>query len=63
MHLDKVVATEGEHVTPDTVIGLMGASGNANCKTAYTDIEWRADRVGGTREPIPSMTACEGPRP
>jgi hypothetical protein len=60
MHLDKVVATEGEHVTPDTVIGLMGASGNANCKTAYTDIEWRADRVGGTREPIPAMTACEG---
>ena len=60
MHLDKVVATEGEHVTPDTVIGLMGGSGNTNCTTAYTDIEWRAVRVAGTREPIPTMSACQG---
>jgi hypothetical protein len=60
MHLNTIVAKEGQLVTPDTVIGTMGASGNGNCRTDYVDIEWRADRLGGTREPIPAMSACEG---
>ncbi len=60
MHLKSIVAKEGQRVTPDTIIGTLGASGNSNCQTAYTDIEWREGRVGGTRNPIPNMTACKG---
>ncbi len=60
MHLSSIVATEGQLVTPGTEIGTMGASGNGNCNTAYVDMEWRAGRLGGDREPIPAMTACVG---
>jgi hypothetical protein len=60
MHLDTIIAKEGQLVTPGTEIGTMGASGNHVCSVAYLDMEWRADRLSGTREPIPAMTACEG---
>jgi murein DD-endopeptidase MepM/ murein hydrolase activator NlpD len=58
-HLNRVLAREGQLVTPATEIGTMGHSGEAApCHTNYVHVEWRAQRLGGTRLPIPSLYAC-----
>jgi hypothetical protein len=58
-HLNTILATEGQLVTPTTEIATMGHNGNVTpCHANYTHIEYRAERVGGTRLPIPSMRAC-----
>jgi hypothetical protein len=61
-HLNQIVATEGQYVTPTTEIATMGHNGNTSpCVTNYTHVEWRAERVGGpTRLPIPALKACVG---
>lgn len=58
-HLNKILATEGQLVTPTTEIATMGHNGNTSpCETNYIHIEYRAERVGGTRLPIPQLKAC-----
>jgi murein DD-endopeptidase MepM/ murein hydrolase activator NlpD len=60
-HLNRVLATEGQLVTPGTEIGTMGHNGNtAPCTVNYLHMEWRAERLGGTRQPIPALRACVG---
>jgi peptidase M23-like protein len=60
-HLNRVLATEGQLVTPATEIGTMGHNGNtAPCHAVYTHMEFRAQRLGGTRLPIPTMYGCVG---
>jgi murein DD-endopeptidase MepM/ murein hydrolase activator NlpD len=58
-HLNRVLAQEGQLVTPATEIGTMGHNGNTYpCHPNYLHMEWRAQRLGGTRMPIPAMSAC-----
>jgi hypothetical protein len=58
-HLDSILATEGQLVTPTTEIATMGHNGNVSpCHPNYIHLEYRAERVGGTRLPIPAMRAC-----
>jgi len=60
-HLNRVLASEGQLVTPATEIGTMGHNGNtAPCHPNYLHLEWRAERLGGTRMPIPTMSGCVG---
>jgi murein DD-endopeptidase MepM/ murein hydrolase activator NlpD len=65
-HLNRVLAKEGQLVTPATLIGTMGRNGNTYpCHAVYTHMEFRSQRVAGTRLPIPTMNAClsGGPQP
>jgi hypothetical protein len=63
-HLNHVLATEGQLVTPGTEIATMGHSGETYpCHTYYVHVEWQAQRLGGTKLPIPSMFACVGSTP
>jgi hypothetical protein len=58
-HLNRVLATTGQLVTPATQIGSMGRNGNTYpCHAVYTHIEFRSQRLAGTRLPIPTMSAC-----
>ena len=58
-HLDSILATEGQLVTPTTEIATMGHNGNvAPCHPNYIHIEYRNMESGGTRLPIPAMKAC-----
>jgi hypothetical protein len=60
-HLNRVLATEGQLVTPETEIGTMGHSGEAApCHTNYVHVEWRNQRLGGTRLVIPTLRGCTG---
>lgn len=58
-HLDSVVAKEGQYVTPSTVIGRMGHSGDvAPCTTNYLHFEVRVGGVKGTRINPGTLLAC-----
>jgi len=58
-HLDSVVATEGQLVTPTTVIGRMGHWGDvAPCTTNYLHFEVREQGVTGPRVDPKSLLAC-----
>jgi hypothetical protein len=63
-HLDDVLITHGQHVTPRTQIGTMGNSGAQEpCDGAYLHFEIRQGGLDGTYEPIPSMRACTATGP
>jgi len=58
-HLYAVLASEGQLVTPATMIGRMGHNGNkAPCTANYLHMEYRVHGVGGTRVPPNVMLAC-----
>ena len=58
-HLDSIVATEGQLVTPQTVIGKMGHWGDiAPCATNYLHFEVRDGGITGTRVNPKSLYAC-----
>ena len=58
-HLDSIVATEGQLVTPQTVIGRMGHWGDvAPCATNYLHFEVREGGITGTRVNPGSLYAC-----
>jgi len=58
-HLDSIVATEGQLVTPQTVIGRMGHWGDvAPCETNYLHFEVREGGITGTRVDPRSLFAC-----
>ncbi len=58
-HLDAVAATEGQLVTPATVIGSMGHWGDAApCSTNYLHFEVREGGLKGTRVDPRSLRAC-----
>ena len=58
-HLDSVLAKDGELVTPATVIGTMGHSGDvAPCTTNYLHFEVRIDGVKGDRVDPGELNAC-----
>ena len=58
-HLDSIVATEGQLVTPQTVIGRMGHWGDiAPCGTNYLHFEVREGGITGTRVNPGSLFAC-----
>lgn len=60
-HLNRILAKEGQLVTPATEIGTMGTNGNiAPCKVAYLHMEWHSMDRNVVRLPIPAMWACEG---
>ena len=60
-HLDSITATEGQLVTPTTVIGLMGHSGDVMpCTTNYLHFEVRSGGVTGVRVNPGSLLACTG---
>ena len=60
-HLDSITATEGQRVTPTTVIGLMGHSGDVvPCTTNYLHFEVRSGGVTGVRVNPGSLLACTG---
>src|SRR5947207_208499 len=47
-HVNGVLATDVQLVTPATEIGTMGHNGNtAPCHAVYTHMEFRAQRLGG----------------
>jgi hypothetical protein len=58
-HLDSVVATEGQLVTPTTVIGRMGHWGDvAPCTTNYLHFEVREQGVTGPRVDPRTLSVC-----
>jgi len=58
-HLDSIVAKEGERVTPTTVIGRMGHSGDVlPCTTSYLHFEVRSGGVTGVRVNPGSLLGC-----
>jgi hypothetical protein len=60
-HLNSVAATEGQRVTPSTMIGRMGHSGDvAPCTTNYLHFEVRIHGLKGTRVDPGSLLACRG---
>ena len=60
-HLDSITATEGERVTPTTVIGRMGHSGDVvPCTTNYLHFEVRSGGLTGERVNPGSLLACSG---
>ncbi len=60
-HLDAITATEGQRVTPTTVIGRMGHSGDVvPCTTNYLHFEVRSGGVTGVRVNPGSLLACTG---
>jgi hypothetical protein len=62
-HLSSVSAKEGQRVTPTTLIGRMGHSGDvAPCRTNYLHFEVRVHGVKGTRVDPGSLFACRTTR-
>lgn len=60
-HVDKILITNGERVSPATEIATMGHSGDTSpCRTNYLHFEIRSDGLTGPRVAIPSMSACTG---
>ncbi len=60
-HLDSVLAKDGQYVTPGTVIGTMGHSGDvAPCQVNYLHFEVRTGGVTGTRVDPGPLLACVG---
>ena len=60
-HLDAITATEGQRVTPTTVIGRMGHSGDVvPCTTNYLHFEVRSGGVTGVQVNPGSLLACTG---
>lgn len=60
-HLNSVTAKEGQLVTPATVIGRMGHSGDvAPCRTNYLHFEVRVQGVKGVRVNPGTLLACQG---
>lgn len=58
-HLDTIVATEGQYVTPDTVIATVGHWGDvAPCTTDYLHFEVREGGITGTRVDPGSLSVC-----
>ena len=58
-HLDRIVAKEGQLVTPATRIGTMGSTGdNAPCLINYLHFEVRHGGVKGTRVNFGQLRAC-----
>ncbi len=58
-HFDHVVATEGQLVTPTTIIGRMGHWGDvAPCTTNYLHFEVRENGVTGPRVEPRRLQAC-----
>ena len=58
-HLYDVLATEGQLVTPATMIGHMGHNGNnAPCTNNYIHMEYRVNGIRGTRLAPPAMLTC-----
>ena len=58
-HLDSIVATDGQLVTPATIIGRMGHWGDvAPCTTNYLHFEVREQGVTGPRVDPKSLLAC-----
>jgi hypothetical protein len=58
-HLNAIKATEGQRVTPATVIGTMGHSGDVEpCTTNYLHFEVRTGGVKGARVDPGTMLAC-----
>ena len=60
-HLNAIKATEGQRVTPATVIGTMGHSGDVEpCTTNYLHFEVRTGGVTGARVDPGAMLMCSG---
>jgi hypothetical protein len=60
-HLNSVSATEGQLVTPATIIGRMGHSGDSSpCTTNYLHFEVRINGFKGDRVDPGSLQACQG---
>lgn len=58
-HLDKILISNGQRVSPATEIATMGHSGDVRpCTTNYLHFEIRKDGLTGPRVAIPSMAAC-----
>ena len=58
-HLDKILITNGQRVSPATEIATMGHSGDIRpCATNYLHFEIRRDGLTGPRVAIPSMAVC-----
>ena len=58
-HLDTIVASDGQLVTPATQIGTMGSSGDQSpCQTNYLHWEIRAGESVDSRLPVPNFRAC-----
>lgn len=58
-HLDTIVASEGQLVTPATQIGTMGSSGDQSpCQTNYLHWEIRSGETVDSRLPVPNFQAC-----
>ena len=58
-HVDKILITNGQRVSPATEIATMGHSGDISpCRTNYLHFEIRSDGLTGPRVAIPSMSAC-----
>ncbi|KQX68587.1 peptidoglycan DD-metalloendopeptidase family protein [Angustibacter sp. Root456] len=63
-HLNRLLAKEGQLVTPATVMATMGHNGNTYpCKTNYLHLQYRGERLSGPILPVPSMRACSGTQP
>jgi hypothetical protein len=60
-HLGSITATEGQRVSPTTVIGLMGHSGDVvPCTTNYLHFEVRSGGLTGDRVNPGALLACTG---
>ncbi len=62
-HLDTITVAEGALVTPATMIGTMGSTGDfAPCTTNYLHFEVRTGGVKGTRVDPGQLWGCQGTR-
>lgn len=60
-HLGSVVAREGQYVTPSTLIGRMGSSGDVlPCTTNYLHFEVRTGGITGPRVDPGQLWGCRG---
>lgn len=58
-HLDTIEAEEGQLVTPNTIIGTMGGTGQKfPCQSNYLHFEYRTNTNSSTRIPLRSLRAC-----
>ena len=63
-HLDSILVTEGQRVTPATRIGTMGHSGDVPpCTTNYLHFEVRHGGVNGERVDFGTLRSCAASSP
>ena len=63
-HLDEILVSEGQLVTPATLLGAMGSSGDVPpCTTSYLHFEVRHGGLDGERVDLGSLRGCgaDGP--